>query len=193
MKAAESNHDGLSRRQAIGLGLRGASVAALWIQAGGRSWAALARPATWAPADEARLNVVGDTILPATAGSPGAGAVEIGRFIVFMLETCQPPAVAEVVRTVLRDLDLAAQQTAGAEFALLDPARREALLVRFEQTAAARTHRGAVNGFRVIKELTLLGYFTSEPGATQALRYDPVPGAYRGSLKLGANDRSWAT
>ena len=28
--------------------------------------------------------------------------------------------------------------------------------------------------------------------ATQALRYDPIPGAYVGSVKLGPSDRSWA-
>jgi hypothetical protein len=37
-----------------------------------------------------------------------------------------------------------------------------------------------------------LGYFTAEAGATQALRYDPIPGAFRGSVKLTPGDRSWA-
>jgi hypothetical protein len=32
--------------------------------------------------------------------------------------------------------------------------------------------------FRTMKELTLLGYFTSEIGATQALTYNQVPGRY---------------
>lgn len=32
--------------------------------------------------------------------------------------------------------------------------------------------------FRTLKELTLLGYFTSEIGATQALSYNQVPGRY---------------
>ena len=46
---------------------------------------------------------------------------------------------------------------------------------------------------RHVKDLTLLGYFTAEVGATQALRYDPVPGAYRGSVPLRPGDRAWAT
>ena len=29
-------------------------------------------------------------------------------------------------------------------------------------------------------------------GATQALRYLPVPGGYQGSVPLGKNERSWA-
>ncbi|MFM9091974.1 MAG: gluconate 2-dehydrogenase subunit 3 family protein [Verrucomicrobiota bacterium] len=47
--------------------------------------------------------------------------------------------------------------------------------------------------WRHVKDLTLLGYFTAEAGATQALRYDPVPGAYRGSVPLRPGDRAWAT
>jgi len=38
-----------------------------------------------------------------------------------------------------------------------------------------------------------IGYFTSEPGATIALRYDPVPGDYRGCVPLKDIGRGWAT
>jgi hypothetical protein len=43
------------------------------------------------------------------------------------------------------------------------------------------------------KELTLLGFFTSEPGATQVLQYDPVPGAYHGCVPLEEVGKTWAT
>ncbi|HRN58498.1 MAG TPA: gluconate 2-dehydrogenase subunit 3 family protein [Agriterribacter sp.] len=44
-----------------------------------------------------------------------------------------------------------------------------------------------------MKELTLLGYFTSEIGATQALRYIAVPGKYEGCVPYTKGDRAWAT
>lgn len=47
--------------------------------------------------------------------------------------------------------------------------------------------------FSMIKELTLLGFFTSEPGATQALRYLPVPGKYDPCLPYKKGDKAWAT
>jgi hypothetical protein len=40
----------------------------------------------------------------------------------------------------------------------------------------------AIHYFRMMKELTLLGYFTSEPGCTQAKRYMPLPGKYIGCV-----------
>ncbi|MCX6949827.1 MAG: gluconate 2-dehydrogenase subunit 3 family protein, partial [Opitutae bacterium] len=47
--------------------------------------------------------------------------------------------------------------------------------------------------FKLYKQLTLLGYFTSEIGATQALRYLEVPGAYRGNDPYRKGDRAWYT
>ena len=47
--------------------------------------------------------------------------------------------------------------------------------------------------FRMMKELTLLGYFTSKEGATQALRYVAVPGHYEGCVPYKKGDKAWAT
>ena len=41
-------------------------------------------------------------------------------------------------------------------------------------------HRAGSGFFSQIKSLTVLAYYTSEVGATQALIYDPVPGVYIG-------------
>jgi hypothetical protein len=45
---------------------------------------------------------------------------------------------------------------------------------------------------RTMKELTVLGYYTSEIGATKELRYVQVPGRFEGCVPLTANDRTWA-
>ena len=47
--------------------------------------------------------------------------------------------------------------------------------------------------FAMMKQLTLLGYFTSKPGATQALRYVAVPGHYEGCIPYKKGDKAWAT
>jgi hypothetical protein len=44
-----------------------------------------------------------------------------------------------------------------------------------------------------LKELTLLGFFTSEPGATKVLQYNQVPGPYKGCVPVGEVGRTWAT
>ncbi len=45
----------------------------------------------------------------------------------------------------------------------------------------------------LLKELTVVGFFTSEPGATQVLQYEAVPGAYHGCLPLAEVGKTWAT
>jgi len=44
----------------------------------------------------------------------------------------------------------------------------------------------------MLKALTLLGYFTSEIGCTQAMRYLPVPGKYDGDYPYRQGDKAWA-
>jgi hypothetical protein len=46
--------------------------------------------------------------------------------------------------------------------------------------------------FRMMKELTLLGYFTSEIGQTQALRFNMAPGRYDGCVPYKKGDKAWA-
>jgi hypothetical protein len=44
----------------------------------------------------------------------------------------------------------------------------------------------------MIKELTLLGYFTSEIGYTQALRYVETPGRFDPCVPYEPGDKAWA-
>lgn len=47
--------------------------------------------------------------------------------------------------------------------------------------------------FTLVKELTILGYFSSEIGCTQALSYVQIPGRYEGVVKLKDGQKAWAT
>jgi hypothetical protein len=44
----------------------------------------------------------------------------------------------------------------------------------------------------MMKELALLGYFTSEIGYTKAMRYVESPGRYDPNAAHAPGDRSWA-
>jgi Gluconate 2-dehydrogenase subunit 3 len=46
--------------------------------------------------------------------------------------------------------------------------------------------------WRLMKELTLFGYFTSEEGATKALDYVPIPGRYDGCIPLKKGQKAYA-
>ena len=77
-----------------------------------------------------------------------------------------------------RFMDLGAE----ARLALVQGVHDEAIESR---TRAPRRDAAAKRPFILMtKELTLLGFFTSQAGATQVLQYDPVPGAYHGCVPL---------
>ena len=46
--------------------------------------------------------------------------------------------------------------------------------------------------FNLMKQLTLLGYFTSEIGCTQTRRYVPVPGKFEGCIPYKKGDKAFA-
>jgi len=47
--------------------------------------------------------------------------------------------------------------------------------------------------FPVLKDLVTDGYVTSTPGATKAVRYDPIPGAHHGGVPLAQIGRASAS
>ena len=59
-------------------------------------------------------------------------------------------------------------------------------------TAAGPRVDEPVHYFRMMKELALLGYFTSEIGYTRAQRYIESPGRFDPCAPLAPGDKSWA-
>ena len=179
----------LNRREAFA----GFALSLGFISSGiaGQAWAA-ATPLAWTPAAltpaQARaLDVAAELIVPAT-DTPGARAVGVPQFIDRAVGTwCSAPQ-AKLLRGGLDQLDVDARTAHGAAFADLTAAQQTALLTRYD--TAGDPQRPF---FGLLKELTTIGYFTSKPGATIALRYDPVPGDYRGCVPLKEIGRAWAT
>ncbi|MGH7638849.1 MAG: gluconate 2-dehydrogenase subunit 3 family protein [Gemmatimonadaceae bacterium] len=58
--------------------------------------------------------------------------------------------------------------------------------------ASAITADAPAHYFRMMKELALLGYFTSEIGATQAQRYVESPGRFDPCAPYAPGEKSWA-
>jgi gluconate 2-dehydrogenase gamma chain len=44
-----------------------------------------------------------------------------------------------------------------------------------------------------VKEMTVVGFFTSQPGCEQVLQYQAVPGAFHGCVPLAEVGKTWAT
>ena len=141
------------------------------------------------------LNEVGDTILPETK-TPGAKAADVGGFMAVMVLDCYTPADQKTFMDGLQKIDDESQKKFSKKFLDCDATQRTALLSELDQ-AQKEESKSTKPGtkyqyFSMIKQLTLLGYFTSEVGATKALRYVAVPGHYDGNLPYKKGDKAWA-
>lgn len=144
-------------------------------------------PTALTPAQARAVDAVAELIVPAT-DTPGARAAGVPQFIDRALGGWCDPTQAKLLRDGLDGLDADARAANGAAFADLPAAQQTAMLTRYDDVRAPQRRF-----FALLKELTTIGYFTSKPGATVALRYDPVPGAYRGCVPIKEIGRAWAT
>lgn len=87
-----------------------------------------------------------------------------------------------------------AQQDAQRKKALaqLTDERKEAAPGTDVGAATAVQENTGTHYFRMMKELALLGYFTSEIGCTQAQRYAETPGRYDPCAPYQPGEKSWA-
>jgi hypothetical protein len=173
--------------------------------------------------DISLLDEIGETILPTTASSPGAKAAQIGNFMKTIVTDCYTEEDRQIFTDGITKLQEAAKKKYDKSFMELTPDQRTAFLTaldkeskehakevseraskltdadrhkRAEDQHAGTYKRDAKDSphyFGLMKQLTVWGYFTSKPGATQALRYNAVPGSYQGCIPYKKGDKAWAT
>ncbi len=132
---------------------------------------------------EALLAEVADVIIPTTS-TPGAKAAGAEKFIVRVMRDCYPMADQEKFYGSLAKLDKDSQSAFGKGFGNLDSGQKKDLIKKL--TVSDQPF------FRRMKELTTIGYFTSEIGATQALEYVEVPGKFEACIPYKAGQKAWA-
>jgi hypothetical protein len=157
----------------------------------------------WKPqflsAEQAALvTKVSDFIIPKT-DTPGASDVGVPSFIDLILKDVYSKEDQDRFTSGLQAFDDGAKTAYGDIFVDLDEADQQAYVKKIHDEAVQKERNTDPAPKRpfilMMKELTMLGYFTSEVGATQVLQYDPVPGSYKGCIPLSeaGNGRTWAS
>lgn len=159
------------------------------------------KPAFLTPEQAALVAEVAEIMIPRT-DTPGARDVGIAAFIDTMLKDAYPEDGQRRFVAGLADFEAHALHEHGRAFLALEPEQRTAMVKQAHDPAVEAERQSALPleerqrpFILTMKELTMLGYFTSEPGATQVLQYRPVPGAYHACVPLrqAGNGRTWAT
>lgn len=148
--------------------------------------------------DQARIVMeVAEIIIPKT-DTPGAKDAGVPGFIDLMLKDCYKKEDQDRFIAGITTFDEEAKKAYGDSFIYCKPEQQVELVTKTHAAALAeaKENREAKRPFILMaKELTLLGFFTSEPGATQVLQYVAVPGSYKGCIPLAeaGNGKTWAT
>jgi hypothetical protein len=185
----------------------GSSVEAFAFETGAREQA-MAGVGTFTAADVALLDEIAETILPETS-TPGAKAARTGAFMALMVTDTYTDRNQQTFRAGMTTLEETCRKATGNGFLQATPAERLALLevldleqkTAMEERTTFRTRFPAPpppaedeppHYFRMMKELALLGYFTSEIGYTKAMRYVESPGRFEPDAPYAPGDTSWA-
>ncbi len=157
-------------------------------------------------ADINLLDEIGETILPETE-IPGAKAVNIGTFIAMMVVDTYEDRHQQVFKDGLQSIRSDFENQYGHSFMKGNAEERHAFLNELNTQLYVPTEDGKGDTqhretdpssddpdhyFRMLKELTILGYFSSEIGSTQALRYVETPGRYEACIPYKEGDRAWS-
>ena len=144
------------------------------------------------------ITEVAEIIIPKT-DTPGAKDVGVPGFIDLMLKDVYSKEDQDRYLEGLKAFEDAAKKEYGDSFIDLSSEQRTAFVKKVHDAAVeaenATTPAPERPFILMTKELTMLGFFTSEPGATQVLQYVAVPGAYKGCIPLSeaGNGKTWAT
>ena len=131
---------------------------------------------------------IAEHILPET-DTPGARGVGVHRFIDTMLAEYYAATDRANFLAGLADVDARARRAGGKHFVDAPKAQQVAILSELDREAYANA---SPHFFRTMKELTLLGYYTSEPGATRELQFNPTPGRFEGCVPMSRIGRAWS-
>jgi len=128
-------------------------------------------------------------ILP-TTDTPGAHELDVHGFIDNQLFHCYDAEAQALAVQLLDAIDAGARSRQGAPFAEAGHDAQLALLTDLERAAGGFSEEQRQH-FKLLKNLVVFGYLTTEIGGTQLLAWDPFPGGFAGSVPYASIGRAW--
>lgn len=132
------------------------------------------------------------TIIP-TGETPGAADVGVPAFIESMVQDIYDEEQRDLFLNGLESFDEECREETGNSFASLSEDEQYEYALARNNEAIEFEAVDYPQFFLQFKELTMAGFFTSEAGASQVLRYEDVPGVYQACIPFEEVGRTWAT
>lgn len=174
-------------------------------------------PVAFTAENIAFLDEVAETIIPQTT-TAGAKAAGVGRFMTVMVNDCYTQEDQEIFHKGLNILEDKCNEMHSVSFMKATPEQRKQLLIaidnetkdyikkkveadNIQKEKQKRGQEKPTNDFKYqtmpnhyfqqLKQLAIFGYFTSEKGRTEGLRYTPVPGKFVGVIDYKQGEKAF--
>ncbi len=141
------------------------------------------------------VSEVAAIIIPKT-DTPGAKEVGVPAFIDQLIKQCYKKEDQDRFIAGLAEFDEGAKKAYGDSFLDLETAKQKEYVKKTHDAALDASKAGTVKDkpfILMVKELTVVGFYTSEEGARKILQYAPVPGAFHGCVPMAEVGKTWAT
>ena len=128
-------------------------------------------------------------ILPQTSDSAGGKTAQVGEFVQKMVTDCLGPELQTTFTSGLAAFRGKIEETYNSHFLDLSP-EEKATVMNELRTEASKNSNGP-HFYNLMHSLVLRGFFTSEKGMNEALRYVPIPGEQKGIVPYNG-EKAWA-
>ena len=153
------------------------------------------------PVQRKIIAAMAEVIIPRT-DTPGAIDAGVPNFIELMASDWFNEQESAIFSAGIKAMEEQVPSVYGKPFDQLDAAQQLEIMEELEDQASDSSWYDYGNVQREfisdapficqVKELTIWGFFTSEVGATQVLRYNPMPMSFDGNTPLSPQESSWA-
>ncbi len=151
--------------------------------------------------ERADITAMVDVILPRT-DTPGAVDAGVPNFVEYMVQQWLSDAERKAFMLGLANIARDCQASHDKPFSDLSVNQQLAILTELEDQASdspwydfANVQRQYIESAPFIcqlKELTIFGFYSSEVGAKEVLRHDPMPMQFDGEFSLSEDDSTWS-
>lgn len=137
-----------------------------------------------------QFKAICDAVLPKT-NTPSASELGVHHFLVSQLSAVYDISDQNKIIQLLSAINNESKQQFNLNYTELAIKEQQQILINIEVKNGFNLDQKS--SFKLLKSLIVFGYFTTEIGATQVLKYQAVPGGFKGSIPYKSVGTAWGS
>ena len=137
------------------------------------------------------ISLLSERIIPKT-DTPGALEAGVPAFVSLIVSDWYNQEEKKAFILGINDMESYCFQKFNRSLSKADGVQHDFVLSHFESLALKNQEGDKPSIFSTLRELVVVGYFTSKPGAMQALKHNHIAGQFIGDYPLNKVGKAWS-